>query len=47
MRANQLRLWLASIAYVLLYALQRIALKTSDVGFCSGAVANYAQDGVG
>jgi hypothetical protein len=36
MRANQLPLWFASLAYVLLYALQRIALKTSDVGFRLG-----------
>jgi hypothetical protein len=38
MRANQLRLWFASMAYVPLCALRRIALKTSDVGFCSGTM---------
>ena len=36
MRANQLPLWFASLAYMLLYALQRIALKTNDVGFRLG-----------
>jgi hypothetical protein len=33
---DQLPLWFASLAYVLLYALQRIALKTRDVGFRLG-----------
>ena len=47
MRANQLPLWFASLAYVPLYALQRIALKTAMLALGSGTVANYAQDGAG
>ena len=31
MRANQLRLWFASIAYVLLEALRRLALKATKL----------------
>ena len=31
MRANQLRLWFASMAYVLIEALRRIALKTTKL----------------
>ena len=38
MRANQLRLWLASMAYVLVAALRRIALAHTDL-----APANHSR----
>lgn len=34
MRANQLRLWFASIAHVLIEGLRRIALQTTDLADC-------------
>ena len=34
MRANQLRLWLASMAYVLLAALRRLALTGTRLATC-------------
>jgi hypothetical protein len=37
MRANQLRLWFASIAYVLLCALRRIALRHTQLAAATGA----------
>ena len=35
MKANQLRLWFASMAYVLLEGLRRIALRASDLADAS------------